>query len=181
MDTSWYFRYRNTRNPDSQARFPQLLNIANQPAIPINDSDTDPNAVVEIPPAQAGPNRMQAIANPAGFHFAFIEQGGSSLYPILALKARNREVLRILLSIGGVEIEQFALWHDKAGNAITGALAGTSDPMTGLWFPDFNDPANQYNTELSPADKTGEARCSRRTSSCLSRASSSIRVCPRFR
>jgi hypothetical protein len=30
----------------------------------------------------------------------FIEQGGSGLYPILALKAKDREVLRILLSMG---------------------------------------------------------------------------------
>jgi hypothetical protein len=29
-------------------------------------------------------NHLQAIANTAGFHFAFIEQGGSSLYPALA-------------------------------------------------------------------------------------------------
>jgi hypothetical protein len=34
----------------------------------------------------------------------FIEQGGTSLYPTLALKASGEEVLRILLSIGGVEI-----------------------------------------------------------------------------
>ena len=58
---------------------------------------------------------MQAIANTAGFHFAFIEQGGTSLYPSLALKATSEEVLRILLSIGGVEIDHFSLWHDKAG------------------------------------------------------------------
>jgi hypothetical protein len=30
------------------------------------------------------PNFLQAIANTAGFHFAFIEQGGTSLYPKLA-------------------------------------------------------------------------------------------------
>src|SRR6185369_15335842 len=34
VDTSWYFRYRSTQNPDLGAKFPQLINIANQPAIP---------------------------------------------------------------------------------------------------------------------------------------------------
>jgi hypothetical protein len=69
---------------------------------------------------------MQAIANTAGFHFTYIEQGGSSLYPILALKASSLEVLRVLLSIGGVEIDHFSLWHDKAANAISQPLAGSS-------------------------------------------------------
>jgi len=153
VDTSWYFRYRSTQNPDAGAMFPQLLKIQNQPAIPINDNDTDPNLVISIPPAASGPNRMQAIANTAGFHFAFIEQGGSSLYPILALKSTSREVMRVLLSIGGVEINHFGLWHDKAGNAIAQPLAGISDPKTGLTFPDFNDPANQFNAGLTQQDK----------------------------
>ncbi|MBV8818228.1 MAG: hypothetical protein JO022_07705 [Acidobacteriaceae bacterium] len=153
VDTSWYFRYRSTQNPDLGAQFPQLLTITNEPAIPINDTDTDPNLIVSIPPAMPGPNRMQAIANTAGFHFAFIEQGGSSLYPILVLKATSREVMRVLLSIGGVEVDHFSLWHDKAGNAIAQPLAGIIDPQTGLLFPDFNDPDNQHNAELSPADR----------------------------
>ena len=153
VDTSWFFRYRSTQNPDLGATFPQLLNIKNQPAIPIDDKDTDPNTLVAIPPGMPGPNRMQAIANTASLHFTFIEQGGSSLYPILALKATSREVLRILLSIGGVEIDHFSLWHDKAGNAVAQPLAGISDPITGLTFPDFNDPANQHNSSLSAADQ----------------------------
>jgi hypothetical protein len=81
---------------------------------------------------------MQAIANTAGFHFAYIEQGGSSLYPVFAQKASNLEVLRILVSIGGVEINHFAVWHDKAGNAVAQPLAGVTDPVTGVHFPDFN-------------------------------------------
>jgi len=156
VDTSWYFRYRSTQNPDLGASFPQLLNIANQPAIPINDTDTPPGTSVNLfQPPITDPKalRTQAIANTAGFHFAFIEQGGSSLYPILALKASSREVLRILLSIGGVEIDHFALWHDKGGNAISGALAGITDPVTGLTFPDFNNPNNQHNQGLSSQDQ----------------------------
>jgi len=39
------------------------------------------------------------------------------LYPALAQKVTNLEVLRILLSIGGSEIMHFQTWHDKAGNA----------------------------------------------------------------
>ena len=92
---------------------------------------------------------MQAIANTAGFHFAFIEQGGSSLYPSLAFKARDPEVLRILVSIGGVEIDHFGLWHDKAGNAVNAPLAGVTDPVTGLTFPNLNNPA----TELTQTNK----------------------------
>jgi len=60
---------------------------------------------------------LQAITNTAGFHFAFIEQGGTSLYAQLAQRVRSVEVLRILLSIGGSEICNFQTWHDKAGNA----------------------------------------------------------------
>ena len=78
---------------------------------------------------------MQAIANTAGFHFAYIEQGGSSLYSIMALKATNLEVLRIIVSIGGVETNHFSLWHDKAGNAVAQPLAGVTDPQTGRDVP----------------------------------------------
>jgi hypothetical protein len=159
VDTSWYFRYRSTQNPDLGASFPQLLNITNQPAIPLNDTDTPPGTSTTLfQPPITDPKalRMQAIANTAGFHFSFIEQGGSSLYPILALKATSREVLRILLSIGGVEIDHFSLWHDKGGNAIAQPLAGPNgltDPETGLTFPDFNNPANQHNAQLSAKDQ----------------------------
>jgi hypothetical protein len=97
--------------------------------------------------------RMQAIANAAGFHFAFIEQGGSSLYPTMALKVTDLEVLRIVLSIGGVEIDHFSLWHDKMGNAFAQPLAPLTDPGTGLTFLDFNNAANQHNNQLSAIDQ----------------------------
>jgi hypothetical protein len=84
---------------------------------------------------------MQAIANSAAFHFALIEQGGSSLYPTMALKVTDLEVLRIVLSIGGVEIDHFSLWHDKLGNAVSKPLAGVTDPETKTTFPDLNSPA----------------------------------------
>jgi hypothetical protein len=92
---------------------------------------------------------MQAIANTAGFHFGYIEQGGASLYASMALKARDLEVLRIIVSIGGVEVDHFGLWHDKMGNAVSQPLAGVTDPVTGVTFPDLNNPA----TELSQTNK----------------------------
>ena len=138
VDLSWYTRYRSPRNPDSGARFKGPFTIEKQPAIPLNDNDTPPNQAQPVPPTTPQENRMQAIANTAGFHFAFIEQGGASLYPTLAFKARDLEVLRILVSIGGVEIDHFGLWHDKAGNAVAQPLAGVVDPETGLTFPDLN-------------------------------------------
>lgn len=139
VDTSWYTRYRSTRNPDLGASFPQAVTIKNQPAIPVSDQDTPPNHKQPTsPPFTAEESRMQAIANTAGFHFAMIEQGGSSLYSTMALKASSSEVLRIVVAIGGVETNHFSLWHDKAGNAVAQPLAGVTDPETGLHFPDLN-------------------------------------------
>jgi hypothetical protein len=138
VDTSWYVRYRSAKNPDLGASFPQAVVIKDQPAIPLTDTDTPPNLAAPVPPANAQETRMQAIANTAGFHFAYIEQGGSSLYSIMALKATSLEVLRIIVSIGGVETNHFSLWHDKAGNAVAQPLAGLTDPQTGTTFPDLN-------------------------------------------
>ena len=145
VDLSWYTRYRGTNNPDLGAHFKGPFKIENQPAIPISDTDTPPNTVIpSASPQTPGSSftgaaaRMQAIANTAGFHFAFIEQGGASLYPTLAFKAKDPEVLRILVSIGGVEIDHFGLWHDKGGNAVAQPLALVTDPETGLTFPDLN-------------------------------------------
>jgi hypothetical protein len=95
VDTSWYTRYRSTPNPDLGATFPHAVNIVNEPAVPLNDQDTPPNQPQPVPPTNAQQGRMQAIANTAGFHFAIIEQGGSSLYTVMAQKVTNAEVLRI--------------------------------------------------------------------------------------
>jgi hypothetical protein len=81
------------------------LNTGKHTAIPRTNNDT------------ANQNLINAIAFTAGFHFAFIEQGGSSLYPTLAQHVTNLEVLRILLSIGPSETMHFQTWQDKAGNA----------------------------------------------------------------
>lgn len=125
VDTSWWTRYRSsTKNPDLGDTFPQAvpgLSKGKFPAIPRDDSDLSPQ------------NHLQAIANTAGFHFAFIEQGGTSLYPALAQRVSDPEVLRILLSIGPTETAHFQTWHDKAGNA-----PALTDPTNGLEFPDLN-------------------------------------------
>jgi hypothetical protein len=149
VDLSWYTRYRSGQNPDLGAVFKGPLVITNQPAIPLNDTDTPPATNPTIPITGRDAERIQAIANTAGFHFAFIEQGGASLYPTLAFKATDPTVLRILVSIGGVEIDHFGLWHDKGGNAVSQPLAGVVDPVTGLTFPDLNNPA----TELTQTNK----------------------------
>jgi hypothetical protein len=138
VDTSWYTRYRGTQNPDLGATFPQAITINKQPAIPLNDQDTPSDTSQPVPPDSTAARRMQAIANTAGFHFAYIEQGGASLYASLSLKASSLEVLRIVVSIGGVEVDHFGLWHDKVGNTVAQPLAGVTDPETGLTFPDFN-------------------------------------------
>src|SRR5438309_5665507 len=112
VDTSWWTRYRSTTNPDFGATFPNAvpsLDIGLHTAIPRTDNELgDPNH-----PS----NRVKATAFTAGFHFGYIEQGGTSLYATLAQKVTSLEVLRILLSIGGSEIMHVQTWHDKAGNA----------------------------------------------------------------
>ena len=125
VDTSWWTKYRSrSQNPDFGDTFPQAvpgLMKGRFPAIPRHDGDLAPD------------NHIQAIANTAGFHFAFIEQGGTSLYPSLAQRVTNVEVLRILLAIGPTETAHFQTWHDKAGNA-----KPLTDPTNGLVFPDLN-------------------------------------------
>ena len=134
VDTSWWTRYRSsTMNPDFGDTFPQAVNIVNRTAIPRSDDDLAGSTPTSIS------DHLQAIANTAGFHFGFIEQGGTSLYAQLAQRVTSVEVLRILLSIGGTEICHFQTWHDKAGNA---PPVTDVDPVTGseVVFPDLNAP-----------------------------------------
>jgi len=127
VDTSFWTRYRSdSENPDLDPnfKFAQADVIRNRTAIPRNNNDlVGPSTVF------AGvPDHLLAIAYTAGFHFCFIEQGGSSLYPSLAQRVTSPEVLRILLSIGPTETSHFQTWHDKAGNALP---VTDTDPMTG--------------------------------------------------
>src|SRR5437763_6761630 len=132
-DTSWYTPYRiDDKNPDLDPnfKFPQAvpsLSKGQFPAIPRSDDDLAPT------------DHIQAIANTAAFHFAFIEQGGTSLYPSLAQRVTSRQVLRILLSVGPTETAHFQTWHDKAGNAVNDPLAPLTDSTnTNLVFPNLN-------------------------------------------
>jgi hypothetical protein len=122
IDTSFWSRYRSITNPDFDpgAKFAQAvpdLNVGQHAAIPRSDDDTAGSAISNDN-TQSITAHLQAIAFTAGFHFAFIEQGGTSLYPTLAQKVTNPEVLRILLSIGPSETMHFQTWQDKAGNAL---------------------------------------------------------------
>ncbi len=137
VDTSWWTRYRSrNKNPDFGDTFVNAVpSIAagQHPAIPRTDAD-----VIEDSSNPSGISDLtQSIANTAGFHFAFIEQGGTSLYPMLAQRVTSLEVLRILLSIGGTEIMHFQTWQDKAGNAPSLSVV---DPVTHstVTFPDLN-------------------------------------------
>ena len=138
VDTSWYLRYRSPLNPDFGATFPQAVTINNQPLVPLNDTDTPPGIKVPVPPKTRQQSRIQAIANSAQFHFAMIEQGGSSLYTTLAQQVTSPEVLRIVASIGGTEVDHFGVWQDVAANAVEPPLAGVTDPETGTMFPNLD-------------------------------------------
>jgi hypothetical protein len=131
VDTSWWTRYRSdSANPDLGGKFENAvpdLAKGEHPAIPVNDGDLVLNKDGSLT------NHLLAIAFTAGFHFAFVEQGGTSLYPTLAQKVSNLEVLRVLLSIGPSEAMHFQTWQDKAGNATQ-----ISDPSQNLSFPDLN-------------------------------------------
>ena len=141
VDTSFWTRYRSdSLNPDFGDTLPQAvpgLADGQFPAIPRNDGDLTP------------PDHLQAIANTAGFHFAWIEQAGTSVYASLAQRVTHNEVLRILLSIGGTEIMHFQTWQDKAGNA-----PPLTDPTNGLVFPDLNADGELTQTNLIMPEPT---------------------------
>jgi hypothetical protein len=129
VDTSFWGRYRtDNENPDLDPNFKfdravPSLNVGQHTAIPRTDADAN-NA-----------NLINAIAFTAGFHFAFIEIGGTSLYPSLAQRVKHPEVLRVVLSIGPTEAMHFQTWQDKAGNANAG-----NPPLTVV------DPINNNST-----------------------------------
>ncbi|HEY1949329.1 MAG TPA: hypothetical protein VGG97_20145 [Bryobacteraceae bacterium] len=133
VDTSWYTRYRSTTNPDFGATFAQAL-----PDLAAGQFTAIPKTNADLESA----NHIQVIANTAAFHFGMIEQGGSSLYATLGLKATSAEVLRIMFSIGGDEVAHFLEWVDFAGNGVSTPVAPVTDPSNGLTFPDFNATPN---------------------------------------
>ncbi|HVT60324.1 MAG TPA: hypothetical protein VHR45_18270 [Thermoanaerobaculia bacterium] len=162
IDTSFWSRYRSITNPevDTGASFAQAvpdLSKGQHTAIPRTDDDTA-GSTLSADPAN-NPNsistHLQAIAFTAGFHFAFIEGGGTSLYPTLAQNVTNLEVLRILLAIGPSETMHFQTWQDKAGNALpisdtdTGFRGSTGSSVT---FPDLKKAQGETNPESLKGD-----------------------------
>jgi hypothetical protein len=121
FDTSYIGRYRtDNANPDlggtNFANPVPTLASGQHTAIPRTDADTT---------SQSG-NLIQAIAFTAGFHFGAIEVGGTSLYPALAQRVHDPEVLRVVLSIGPTEAMHFMIWQEKA----VGANAGNATAFT---------------------------------------------------
>jgi Ferritin-like domain len=133
VDTSWYTRYRSSGNPDFGDTFPQIVNLVNLPAIPDSDLPLQSDAI-------------QLIANTASFHFATIEQGGTSLYASFLPMVTSREVVRIVAGIGGPEVQHFEIWQDKAGNAPPVPLA------TGTLFPELPHSEDQTPNGEDPSD-----------------------------
>jgi hypothetical protein len=143
IDTSFWGRYRSdSTNPDlGDTSFVQAvpsLNVGQHTAIPRTDADAN------------NPDLIKAIAFTAGFHFAFIEQGGTSLYPSLAQRVTRNEALRIALSIYATEAMHFQTWHDKAGNANAGNPPLTVvDPINNstVTFVDLTVPTGNDNID----------------------------------
>jgi hypothetical protein len=156
IDTSFWSQYRSITNPDfdPNAVFVQAvpsLNVGMHTAIPRSNDDTAGSVINPDPTQSTFPDLLKAIAFTAGFHFAFIEQGGTSLYPALAPHVSNPEVLRILLSIGPSEAMHFQTWQDKAGNAtpLTVFDKGNNSSVT---FSNLQDAQGETNPESLNGD-----------------------------
>jgi hypothetical protein len=126
VDTSWWTRYRSsTNNPDvNPTTFEQAvpdLHNGKFTAIPRTDDDLFPH------------EHIQAVANTAAFHIPTVEQGGGSLRLALAQRATSVEVLRLLISMGPIELIHFQTWSQLVGN-----VHPLTDPTNGLTFPDLN-------------------------------------------
>jgi hypothetical protein len=152
VDTSWWTRYRSdSENSDFGDTLPQAvpgLVHGRFPAIPRDNGDLAGST------AEKPSDHLQAIANTAAFHFAMIEQGGTSLYPSLAQRVTNTEALRILLSIGPTEAMHFQTWQDKATHAVSPPLAPLTDPTNGLTFPDLSAAGELFQPNLIMPEPT---------------------------
>jgi hypothetical protein len=162
IDTSFWSRYRSLVNVevDGGVSFAQAvpdLSVGQHTAIPRTDADTAGSTLSADPNdnPKSITQHLQAIAFTAGFHFAAVEVGGTSLYPTLAQKVTNLEVLRVLLAIGPSEAMHFQTWQDKAGNALpisdtdTGFPGSTGSSVT---FQDLKGAKG----ETSPESRNGD-------------------------
>ena len=128
VDTSYYERYRGQGNPDFGDTFPQTVEIKNQPAVPTSESIRGRD--------------LLSVAQTAAFHFAAIEQGGSSLYNSLFTKVSDLNVVAILASIGPTEVYHFAIFQEALEGIVGLEVAG------GPAFPDIRGRANKG--EITP-------------------------------
>ena len=110
VNTSYFRRYQSTRNPDFGATFDQIATIRDQPAIPTSNS--------------VGDQALAGIVRVAAFHFAWVEQGGTSLYDQFVPYISSREVLRIVSSIYATEAVHYAIFRNSL-NGITAFQNGT--------------------------------------------------------
>jgi hypothetical protein len=141
VDTSWWTRYRSsTNNPDvNPTMFEQAvpdLHNGQFTAIPRTDDDLHPR------------KHLQAIANTAAFQIPTVEQGGGSLRLAMAQRATSVEVLRLLISMGPIELMHFQTWSQTAGSA-----PPLTDPTNGLNFPDLNSGVDPNNGATGAAIK----------------------------
>src|SRR4051795_7713157 len=119
VDTSYFKRYQSPTNPDFGASFEQIATIKGQPAIPTSNS--------------VGDQALAGIARVAAFHFAWVEQAGTSLYDQFVPYISSREVLRIVSSIYATEAVHYAIFRDSL-NGITEFQNGTN-----LVVPDLTE------------------------------------------
>ena len=109
VDTSYYTRYRSVENPDFGATFPQIATIRRKPAVPTSNG--------------LNARQLSAVVQTAAFHFASIEQGGSSLYDQFTPIVSHPDVRRIVSSIYATEAIHFAVFR-QALEGITGFRSG---------------------------------------------------------
>src|SRR6266404_1546783 len=122
---------RQTGNPDFGDAFAQIANIVNQPTVPTSES--------------IGGDELRSIAQTAAFHFAAIEQGGSSLYNSFMTKVTNLDVVAILASIGPMEVYHFAVFQTTLERIRK--LEGHDGPS----FPDIRENPNRGDIMPEPS------------------------------
>jgi hypothetical protein len=143
VDTSWWTRYRSfPMSPDFGDSFPEAV-----PGLRKGASRRFPGR------QRPGTRRPHSGDRKyGGFSLRLYRARWHDLYPQLAQRVFDPEVLRVLLSIGPTEAMHFQTWHDKAGNA-----PALTDPTNGLVFPNLNEPpfgGEEFQTNLIMPEPT---------------------------
>ena len=138
VDLSWY-------NVAPQREEPRLRSEVERP---IHDPQRARNTTQRHRHTAGSSTTSPSSHTPGGSHagnckhgrvpFCFYRARWCEPLPHAGFQGDGSRGAAILVSIGGVEIDHFGLWHDKAGNAVAQPLAGVTDPQTGLTFPDLN-------------------------------------------